>query len=145
MEDSNISDKIREMMAKSVEAKSHAYSPYSHFRVGAALLTDDGQIIEGCNVENASYSLGVCAERCAIFKAVSDGHSNFKAIAVNSDIKDEFTSPCGACRQVIYEFGKDIDVYLVKPDMTYKMVPIKTLLPLGFHGECLNMKKILTD
>ncbi|KAJ8021672.1 Cytidine deaminase [Holothuria leucospilota] len=96
-------DTIKEMMVKSAEAKSQAYCPYSNFRVGAALLTENGNIIQGCNVENASYTLGICAERCAIFKAVSEGNKDITAIAVSTDLKDEFTAPCGACRQVIFE------------------------------------------
>lgn len=132
------------MMVKSAEAKSQAYCPYSNFRVGAALLTENGNIIQGCNVENASYTLGICAERCAIFKAVSEGNKDITAIAVSTDLKDEFTAPCGACRQVIFEFARDADIYLVKPDMTFTKTTIKELLPSGFNGDFLNMEKIPT-
>lgn len=92
------------------EARRNAYSKYSNFQVGAALLTKDGSIITGCNVENASYGLSICAERTAIFKAVSMGYrpGDFRAIAVAASA-DGF-SPCGACRQVIAEFGENIDV-----------------------------------
>ncbi|XP_022090135.1 cytidine deaminase-like isoform X2 [Acanthaster planci] len=84
-------------------AKKNAHCPYSKFRVGASLLTKDGKVFSGCNVENASYTLGLCAERCAIFKAVSEGYKEFRAMAVGSDVKDHFLAPCGACRQVMHE------------------------------------------
>lgn len=82
----------------SIKAKEHSHSPYSKFRVGAALLTETGEIIDGCNVENASYGLSICAERTALVKAVSMGFKKFPAIAVTADL-NQFVSPCGACRQ----------------------------------------------
>ncbi|XP_037737352.1 cytidine deaminase isoform X3 [Chelonia mydas] len=85
------------------EAKKSAYCPYSHFPVGAALLTCDGKIFSGCNVENACYPLGICAERTAIQKAVSEGYVNFRAMAIASNTEDDFIVPCGACRQVMRE------------------------------------------
>ncbi|XP_071805699.1 cytidine deaminase-like [Asterias amurensis] len=140
MADPIVSDEIKKIIAECNEAKKFAYCPYSNFRVGAALLTTDGQIITGCNIENASYTLGVCAERCAIFKAVSEGHTSFKAIAVASDVKDEFISPCGACRQVMFEFGgKDMKVYLTKPDHSFRVTSNKELLPDGFDSSVLDM------
>nr|XP_014353613.1 PREDICTED: cytidine deaminase [Latimeria chalumnae] len=91
------------LIQMSHKAKEFAYCPYSQFRVGAALLTSDGKVILGCNVENACYNLGVCAERTAIQKAISEGKRNFRAIAIASDLQDQFISPCGACRQVMRE------------------------------------------
>uniref|UniRef100_A0A8C2D173 Cytidine deaminase n=1 Tax=Cyprinus carpio TaxID=7962 RepID=A0A8C2D173_CYPCA len=91
------------LVRKSQEAKEQAYCPYSKFRVGAAVLTSDGTVFTGCNVENACYTAGLCAERTAISKAVSEGHKSFKAIAIASDLEDRFISPCGACRQFMRE------------------------------------------
>ncbi|CAI9730860.1 cytidine deaminase-like [Octopus vulgaris] len=97
------------------EAKEKAYCPYSNFRVGAALLTEDDSIITGCNVENCTYGGTICAERTAMVKAVSEGKKSFKAIAVASDKKDKI-APCGICRQFMAEFGTDWDVYLTSND-----------------------------
>ncbi|XP_032935569.1 cytidine deaminase isoform X1 [Catharus ustulatus] len=91
----------------------------------------------GCNVENACYSLGVCAERTAIQKAISEGHTSFKAMAIASDMGDQFITPCGACRQVMREFGTDWDVYLTKADGTYIVKRLEELLPLSFGPEDL--------
>ncbi|KAF5897290.1 cytidine deaminase, partial [Clarias magur] len=93
----------QDLILKSHKAKEFAYSPYSKFRVGAALLTGDGTVFTGCNVENACLTLGICAERVAISKAVSEGYQVFKAIAIASDMVDEFISPCGGCRQFLRE------------------------------------------
>lgn len=106
-----------------VKSSGKSYSPYSNFRVGAALLTDDGQIFTGCNIENASYSLAVCAERTAVFKAVSSGFRNFKAIAVAGSADDDFSKPClpcGACLQVLAEFCDD-DFMIVLADGVHKL------------------------
>ena len=92
-------------------ARLNAHAPYSHFLVGAALLTEDGQVITGCNVENATYGLTVCAERVALFKAISEGHRRFRCIAVVADTEAP-TPPCGACRQLLWEFCGDIEVLL---------------------------------
>ena len=119
------------LLQSSIKAKEHSHSPYSKFRVGAALLTDTGEIIDGCNVENASYGLSICAERTALVKAVSMGFKKFPAVAVTTDM-EEFIAPCGACRQVIAEFGLECDVYLVKSDLSYKKISISELLPLTF-------------
>ncbi|XP_004705438.1 cytidine deaminase [Echinops telfairi] len=94
---------VQRLLHSCLEAKKSAYCPYSRFPVGAALLTGDGRIFSGCNVENACYPLGICAERTAIQKAISEGYKDFKAIAIASDLQDEFISPCGACRQVMRE------------------------------------------
>ncbi|XP_037535017.1 cytidine deaminase b, partial [Nematolebias whitei] len=97
----------------------------------------------GCNVENASYNLGLCAERTAISKAVSEGYRSFKAIAIASDLCDQFISPCGGCRQFMREFGSDWDVYLSKPDGSYRRMTVDELLPASFGPEDLSMKKVL--
>lgn len=120
-----------ELVQRAAEAKEKAYVPYSQFRVGAALLTEGGRIFTGCNIENASYSLTNCAERTAIFKAISEGLNKFKAIAVSTDT-EESTSPCGACRQVLIEFGEDIDVIMANVHGKYKVYKSKDLLPLAF-------------
>ena len=94
---------IQKLIDRAIAAREKTYSPYSHFGVGAALVCEDGSIYEGCNIENASYGLTNCAERTAIFKAVSEGHTKFKALAVVADTEGP-CAPCGACRQVISEF-----------------------------------------
>jgi cytidine deaminase len=98
------------LMAEAVRARAASHSPYSRFAVGAALLTASGRIVHGCNVENASYGLTCCAERTAVFKAVSDGERRFVAIAVTAR-DGQGAPPCGACRQVMAEFAPDLDVY----------------------------------
>ena len=118
-------------------AKEKSYAPYSKFRVGAAVLCDNGEIIQGCNVENASHGLGLCAERAALVRAVSLGYQTFTAIAVTTDVTDKWAYPCGACRQFIIEFANDLDIYLVKTDSTYKKVNIKDLLPHPFQEDFL--------
>ncbi|XP_073668189.1 active breakpoint cluster region-related protein isoform X2 [Paramisgurnus dabryanus] len=123
---------VAELVAKCLQAREMAYCPYSNFPVGAAILTTGGAIITGCNVENASYGLTVCAERTAIQRAVAEGYRRFTAIAVTCDINDSFVGPCGACRQVLMEFGTEWDVYLTKPDGSYKKTSLRELLPLAF-------------
>jgi len=120
------------------EAMKRAYSPYSGFKVGAALLCADGTVYQGCNIENASFTPTVCAERTAIFKAVSEGKRDFAAMAVcggkNGVISGKFP-PCGVCRQVLREFCKDdFPIYLATPD-GYETVTLAELLPFGFSAE----------
>ena len=122
---------------KALEAKSKAYAPYSKFNVGCALVTMDDKIYLGCNVENASYGAGICAERTAIVKAVSDGHRKFKSIAVITDLKEPAT-PCGICRQFIREFGLDIVVYCFGMDGTTLIKTLEEFLPHSFGPEHLN-------
>ncbi|KAH6569489.1 hypothetical protein BASA50_010935 [Batrachochytrium salamandrivorans] len=120
------------------QAKESSYSPYSNFRVGAALLAADGQVFLGCNVENASYGGTICAERTAFVKAVSEGVKTFLAIAVITD-KDTAISPCGVCRQFMVEFGKNLMVYQFSKN--FKVVAIKSLkelLPDSFGPEDLD-------
>ncbi|XP_022345699.1 cytidine deaminase-like isoform X3 [Crassostrea virginica] len=133
---------VQKIIQASHEMKEKAYCPYSKFRVGAALLCQDGTVITGCNVENASYGLTICAERCALTKAVSEGHRRFKAIAISSDLKTSFIVPCGACRQFMVEFGTDWNVYMTKPDDTYKLLKTGELLPLSFVPESLEEERI---
>lgn len=115
------------------KAMQHAYAPYSQFRVGAALLTSEGKVITGCNVENASYGLSNCAERTAIFSAIAQSGPgvNIRAIAVVND-QGVPCSPCGACRQVIYEFGPDATVFF-QSSRGWKESHITELLPEGFR------------
>ena len=124
------------LIQKAEEIVNHAYAPYSKFHVGAALLTESGQIYVGCNVENASYGLTVCAERNAIFSAVAkEGpHMRLKAIAITS-LPHAIASPCGACRQVMSEFAKNIPVIFLNND-TYIDLSLEDLLPHNFifHG-----------
>ncbi|KAM4613881.1 cytidine deaminase b [Polymixia lowei] len=134
---------VEKLIHQSLEAKEHAYCPYSRFRVGAALLAHDGRVFTGCNVENACYNLGVCAERNAISKAVSEGYRSFKAIAIGSDLNDQFISPCGGCRQFMREFGSSWEVYLSKPDGSYVKMDVNELLPVSFGPEDLSMKKVV--
>ena len=125
-----------ELIKKAIAVKENAYVPYSHFRVGAALLTQSGKVFTGCNVENASYSPTICAESTAIVKAVSEGEREFSAIAVVTDTED-FASPCGVCRQRIFEFGGDIELIMANRDGEYKVYKISDLLPEGFNQESL--------
>ena len=118
------------------EAMTHAYAPYSHFKVGAALLCADGTVYRGCNIENASYSPTNCAERTAFFKAVYDGHRDFSAIAICGGMEGiitGFTTPCGVCRQVMQEFcNGDFLIYVIGPDGAYDTYTLAQMLPGGF-------------
>ncbi|MCT4594586.1 MAG: cytidine deaminase [Anaeromicrobium sp.] len=120
-----------ELMEKAIGAKEFSHSPYSNFRVGAALLTKSGKAYTGCNVECASYGGTNCAERTAIFKAVSEGHKDIEKIAITSDL-DDYTFPCGICRQVIVEFGLDIEIILSNKDGKIKTFSMGELLPHSF-------------
>lgn len=131
-----------ELVQRAARAKEMAYVPYSKFRVGAALLTDEGQVFTGCNIENASFSLSNCGERTAIFKAVSEGYKKFKAIAISTDT-EETTFPCGSCRQVLIEFGDDIDVIMANVHGDYKIYKSQDLLPLAFSPAKLEEERKL--
>lgn len=126
----------KELIRKALEAKKMAYVPYSKFHVGAALITDDGQVYSGCNIEISSYSPTICAERTAIFKAVSEGHKKIKAIAVVGDANP--TYPCGVCRQVIREFGQDAIIIVANSEDDYKEYTLDELLPHSFGPEDLD-------
>ncbi len=120
-----------DLIAKAMEAREKAHAPYSHFAVGAALLARSGRIYTGCNVENASYGLSICAERVAIFKAVSEGERDFEAIAV---VTEKGVTPCGACRQVLLEFGEDIQVIAADETGGYRVFALQELLPEAFNS-----------
>lgn len=118
------------------EALQYAYAPYSHYRVGAALLTEQGDAFTGVNIENASYGATICAERVAVFKAVSAGQLKFKAIAIVT-AQGDFPTPCGMCRQVLIEFGgPDMEIILSNAEKT-EVYRLEELLPLSFTGSNL--------
>jgi len=119
------------LIAEAKTAREKAYAPYSNFKVGAAVLTIDGKIFIGSNVENSSYGLSICAERAAIFNAVSSGYKKFTKIAVVTDSEPP-SSPCGACRQVIFEFGDDIEVIMANLKGDMRIARIDELLKDGF-------------
>ena len=118
------------------QARERAVAPYSNFKVGAALETADGTIVTGCNIENASYGLTICAERVAMFKALSEGHRRFTRMAVVADTADP-TSPCGACRQVLWEFGQELEIVLANLTEVTGRHQMADLLPLPFSGRLL--------
>ncbi len=117
-------------------ARERAFAPYSKFKVGAALETDDGLVVTGCNVENSTYGLTVCAERVAVLKAVSEGRRAFRRIAVVADTRDP-TPPCGPCRQILWEFCGDIEIILANLTDETGRYRLKDLLPLPFDARLL--------
>ena len=131
----------KSLIEKAQKAREKSYSPYSHFQVGAALLTKSGKVYTGCNIENAGYSATNCAERTAIFKAVSEGERDFEAIAIIGGKEGKtspFCAPCGVCRQVIAEFcPKDFKIILGNEEK-YSVYTLDTLLPFAFTNEDLN-------
>jgi cytidine deaminase len=124
------------LIAAARQARENAHAPYSNFRVGAALRAQSGRIYTGCNIENASYGLTVCAERVAIFKALSEGERGFEAIAVVADT-DKLTPPCGACRQIIWEFCGDVEVILANLKGKVETERAAKLLPRAFDSSFL--------
>ncbi|MDY2616380.1 MAG: cytidine deaminase [Treponema succinifaciens] len=127
---------IEKLIKKAIEMLNFSYAPYSNFHVGAALLTSEGKIYTGCNIENAAYGPSNCAEKTAIFKAVSEGKKEFEAIAIvggkNGKIEN-FCPPCGVCRQVLAEFcKKDFEIVLAKSTNEYKIMTLEQLLPESF-------------
>jgi len=127
-----------QLLEEAKVARTYAYVPYSNFAVGAALLTEDGKIYRGCNIENAAYGMANCAERTALFKAVSEGDKNFKMIAVIAD-SDRPVPPCGACRQVMAELcPPDMKVILTNLNGDILETTVKELLPGAFKAEDLN-------
>ena len=131
------------LVALSKDAMLRSYSPYSGYKVGAALLCKDGTVYQGCNIENASYTPTVCAERTAFFKAISDGKREFEAIAVCGGNKEEIEGgfpPCGVCRQVLREFCNPdaFKVYLIEQGGAYKTVTLAELLPYGFGPDYMH-------
>jgi cytidine deaminase len=127
---------LRELARLAAEARRRAYVPYSRFRVGAALRTRTGEIVTGCNIENAAYGPSICAERVAVFKAVSEGLRDFEAIAVVAHSR-RLTAPCGPCRQVLWELCGDLIVHVVNLRGGSRTVRLKQLLPLPFDGSNL--------
>lgn len=126
----------KEIIKKAIDAKSKSYSPYSKFSVGAAVITEDGEIYSGCNIENASYTPTICAERTAIFKAISEGNRIIKKIAIIGSAKDTF--PCGVCRQVIREFqSEDMEIIVANSLEDYKVFKLEDLLPYSFGPDKL--------
>ncbi|EJO5347197.1 cytidine deaminase [Clostridium botulinum] len=124
--------KYEEIIKKAIKARENAYVPYSKFKVGAAVLTEDDKIYTGCNIENASYGATNCAERTAIFKAISEGHKKIKSIAIVGSLED-YTYPCGICRQVISEFAdENIDIIIVKDENNYEIKKLDEILPGAF-------------
>lgn len=121
----------KELAELAVKAKEISLPTYSNFHVGAALLTEEGKIYSGGNIESSSYSLTICAERTAIFKAISEGERKFSAIAIASDAEG-FCAPCGACRQVISDLCGNIDIILIDHNKEIKIEKLSTLLPMAF-------------
>jgi cytidine deaminase len=122
-------DVVRVLVEVAEHTRSNAYAPYSGYRVGAAVLTGTDLVFGGCNVENASLGLTLCAERAAIAKALSDGERDFRAIVV---VTEDGASPCGACRQVLAEFNPNLTVYLATPDGKCRVTNVSSLLPDTF-------------
>jgi cytidine deaminase len=127
----------KQLAEKAVEMKNFSQCSYSNFHVGAALLAKDGTIFTGCNIESSSYSLTICAERVAIFKAISEGTKEFTAIAIASDYEG-FCSPCGSCRQVISDLCGSIDIILVNSKKEIKVYKTADMLPYAFGDDVLN-------
>lgn len=126
----------KELIEAAADVRTRAYAPYSNFQVGAAVRTKEGKIYTGCNVESASYGLTVCAERVAIWKAVSEGEKEFTEIAVVVDT-EELTPPCGVCRQIIWEFCGDVPVIFANLKRKSEVVTMKELLPRAFDTKFL--------
>jgi len=126
-----MNENYKRLIKEAEKARKRAYTPYSNFKVGAAILTTDGKIFTGCNIENASFGLTVCAERVAILKAISEGSTEFEAIAIIGNTNQP-CSPCGACRQVVSEFGENIQIIMSNLKGDIKIKKIGELLPEAF-------------
>ena len=131
-----------ELILKAIESMKNSYSPYSNFKVGAALLSESGKVYTGCNIENEAFGPSICAERVAFFKAISEGEKNFSKIAVvggKDGIISSSTPPCGVCRQVMREFcNDDFEILIVRENGNYDKVLLKDLLPNSFKPEILS-------
>ena len=127
------------LLAAARKVRLHAHAPYSGFQVGAALETSAGVIVTGCNVENVTYGLTICAERVAVVKAISEGETKFARIALVADT-DNPTPPCGACRQILWEFGGDLEVVLANLKEVKGVYRLADLLPLPFDGRLLEKR-----
>lgn len=130
-----------DLVSLAKKAKEFAYVPYSHFRVGAAALTEDGEVFTGCNIENASFGGTVCAERTALFKAISEGKRRITKIAVIGDMED-YTYPCGICRQVIAEYGTDTEIIVAKGNGEFRVHKLSELLPYAFTEKDLEGRRL---
>ena len=128
---------VSKLIVAARKARRHAHAAYSNFKVGAALETADGTVVTGCNVENATYGLTICAERVAMFKAISEGHRKFRRLAVVADTEAP-TPPCGACRQILWEFAGDIEVVLANVKHETGRHQLSALLPLPFDARLLD-------
>jgi cytidine deaminase len=124
----------KELIQKAIEMRKRAYAPYSNYRVGAAVETITGEIIGGCNVESSSYGLTCCAERVALFRAISEGYEKFKSLAVSTE---NGGMPCGACRQVIWDICKEIEVHICNNEERLKTINSSELLPDAFDENFL--------
>jgi cytidine deaminase len=131
-----MNDDLKKLVELARAAREKAHAPFSNFKVGAALSTETGEIFTGCNIENASYGLTMCAERVAIFKAVSEGSKKFTQLAVIGDAKN-LTPPCGACRQIIWEFCGDIPITLANLEGETRVFQMSDLLPEAFDAKFL--------
>jgi cytidine deaminase len=124
------------LASAALAAREYAHAPYSYFRVGAALQDEGGRVHTGCNVENATYGLTLCAERVAVYKAISEGARKFRRIAIAADT-DALTPPCGACRQILWEFCGDIEILLLNPRGKSETWRLKDLFPRAFDASYL--------
>jgi cytidine deaminase len=127
------------LVAAARAVRENAVAPFSHFKVGAALETADGAIVTGCNVENATYGLTICAERVAVFKALSEGYRAFRRVAIVADT-DQLTPPCGACRQILWEFGGNLEVVLANLKGRNEKHRLADLLPHPFDRRLFNIE-----
>ncbi|CCX04431.1 cytidine deaminase-like protein [Pyronema domesticum] len=131
-------EQFKELRSKTIAAKDVAYCPYSKFRVGSAVLCHDGTFVIGGNVENASYPVGICAERCTLVKAVTEGKKGFKALGVATDVKNPPASPCGMCRQFIREFCElTLPIFMFDSDGEHVVMTLGQLLPMSFGPDSL--------
>lgn len=130
------SDVHTRLLTLARRARQNAHAPFSHFQVGAALESADGEVITGCNVENATYGLTICAERVAMFKAISEGQRQFTRIAIVADTEDP-TPPCGACRQILWELGGDLEIILGNLETEKGIFRLAQLLPHPFDARLL--------
>lgn len=128
-----------QLVEKAIEARKHAYAPYSKFHVGAALLCANGRVFTGCNVENAAYGVACCAERVALYKAVSEGEQEFDALAIASSGND-YTFPCGICRQALIEFSPQMRVLVANQNGDFRTYSPEQLLPNAFSAKDLKEK-----
>lgn len=130
----------QELVERAFSMHRYSYVPYSHFPVGAALECADGSIYTGCNVENSAFGSTICAERTALVKAVSEGHQSFRRLAI-AGLGPDYCWPCGACRQMLYEFAPDLIVLVARQDHTYVKLTLSDLLPYGFGPKSLHTEE----